>query len=460
MEYVNTIITSPDANAFFGNNHPFLDSLLLEATLRFIALKHHQGDIETLKPIKVETSQTYEHNGGNSSANYAKEHGIELFILTASRGAQLLTINEDGWTSLDTPPYPVAPFLSSASETRVYANAEIKSTVIFVRQATPRWINMLCSSIFRVLPWRFEDMTDDETALFRAISKKDNEAFMKIINDSCSNYDFKGSRFKRTLIGWNDGYRKQQIGQLQSNIESLHNSINENQQRIAKALRDIEMSSTNLLALQSQANSKDDSVYRFFMSHKNITISKTNLGTGSGNVMEYAITETIEYYDSDAFLRMYNNEGSSIGCANEFVRKILFAIFAENKGVFRVESMFKLVNLSSLDVMRHSRTGVFEQTHLAHPHLVHYGCLGGNSRYISEFLQKGNWDMAIEQSIAATKNINFGDAAVISQFVRDVGSAYQNHYRCIIADNGKEMTPKEFLSYISETETNEVIENG
>lgn len=462
MDCVNTIITSSNANVFFGNDSSPLGSVTLGATLRFIALKHHQGEIETIKPIKVYTNQFSEYNNGNYYAQHAKDNGIELLILTAPRGAQLLTITEDGWASLDTPPYPVAPFLTAASETRVYSNAAIKSTVIIVRQATDKWIDKLCSSLFRVLPWYFEGgMSDDETALFKSISKGDAETFNSIINNLCAPYDFKSSRFKKTLIGWNDGYRKKQIATLQNNIESLHNSVTDYQQNIERCLRDIEMSSTNLLALQAQGNSADDSVYKFFMSHSNIVIHKTTLGSGEGNVMEYAVLDTIEYYDSDAFLRLYKNTGSSIGGADENVKKILYAVFADNKGVFKVESMFKLTNLSSLNVMRHSRTGKYEKTHLAHPHLVHYGCLGGNSSYISNFLQQGNWDMAIEQSVAATKNINFGDAVVISQFVSDVRRALDyNNCKCIIADNGTEMTPAEFLAYISENNENEDATNG
>ena len=461
MDYVNNIITSSDADVFFGNNMS-LRNLTLASTLRFIALKHHQGEIETLKAIKAESMEFYTHNSGNAYAQHAKDNGIELLILTAPRGAQLLTITEDGWASLDTPPYPVAPFLSAASETRVYSNAAIKSTVIIVRQATDKWIDKLCSSLFRVLPWYFEGgMSDDETALFKSISKGDAETFNSIINNLCAPYDFKSSRFKKTLIGWNDGYRKKQIATLQNNIKSLHNSVTDYQQNIERCLRDIEMSSTNLLALQAQGNSADDSVYKFFMSHSNIVIHKTTLGSGEGNVMEYAVLDTIEYYDSDAFLRLYKNTGSSIGGADENVKKILYAVFADNKGVFKVESMFKLTNLSSLNVMRHSRTGKYEKTHLAHPHLVHYGCLGGNSSYISNFLQQGNWDMAIEQSVAATKNINFGDAVVISQFVSDVRRALDyNNCKCIIADNGTEMTPAEFLAYISENNENEDATNG
>ena len=48
MESVNTIITGSNANVFFGTDSSPLGSLTLGATLRFIALKHHQGDIERL----------------------------------------------------------------------------------------------------------------------------------------------------------------------------------------------------------------------------------------------------------------------------------------------------------------------------------------------------------------------------------------------------------------------------
>lgn len=62
MESVNTIITGSNANVFFGTDSSPLGSLTLGATLRFIALKHHQGDIETIKPIKVMTNQFSEYN--------------------------------------------------------------------------------------------------------------------------------------------------------------------------------------------------------------------------------------------------------------------------------------------------------------------------------------------------------------------------------------------------------------
>lgn len=464
MNYVNTIITSPDATALFGGDGDLLlGCYTLEAVLRFIALKHHQGGIETIKPIECHASRFYEGDNGNKYARYAKEHGIELYILSAPRGAQLPTINEEGWVALDTPPYPVAPYLSGASETRVYTNTTSKCTIVFVRNASSeKWMDMFCSSMFRILPWYFADgISEDEKNLFKAINSNDGKAFAKIINDLCAAYDFKDARLKKSLIGWNDGRRKRQIKILKNNAGKTLQRIESHQQDITKLLNELDTYNVNLLALQAQEDSTDDSVYKFFINHPNIVVLDITPGCDDGNVMEYCVLETLEYYDRDEFLRVYNNKNSNIGCADNDVREILFAIFGlgESRGAFRVESMFRLTNLSGLNVLRNSRSHQYDNTYLPHPHLVTYGCLGGNSKYITEYMQQGNWDLAIEQSIAATKNINFGDSTVVGSFVGDI----YNHMcdcRCILADNGKEMTPTEFLAYIRMTKENEDIKNG
>lgn len=460
MDYVNTTITGSNADVFFGNDSTPLGSRTLGATLRFIALKHHQGEIETIKPIKIATDQFYDRNNGNSHAQTAKAHGIELYILSAPRGAQLPTINEDGWVSMDTPPYPVTAFLSPISETRIYSNDEIKSTVIFVRNPTERWVDALCSTMFRILPWHFKgDISDDETALFKAINKRDVETFNNIINALCAKYDFQAARFKKVLIGWNDGYRKKQIAYLKSQCDECHNTIERLQKDIANYLNALNQNSVNLEALIAQGDSVDDSVYKFFMTHKQISICRTEQNS-DGNVMQYCVAETIEYFDTDAFMRVYKNSNSSIGSAPKDVKDIFHAVFADNKGVFKVEGMFRLANISSIRALSHSTSGRFSDTRLPHPHLYHHACLGGNETYINNYLRQGNWDMAIEQTIAAVKNINFGDVTVVDEFVNDVRHALDGSCKCILADNGKDMTLREFLAYIRENQENEGTENG
>ena len=159
-------------------------------------------------------------------------------------------------------------------------------------------------------------------------------------------------------------------------------------------------------------------------------------------------------------MRLYTNRHSSIGNAPKDVKDIFHAVFAEGKGMFRVEGVFRLVNLASIIARRGTTSGQFSETHMPHPHLYHHACLGGNETYINNYLKQGNWDMAIEQTIAAVKNINFGDATVIREFVEDVQNSLDSSRRCILADNGKEMTLREFLAYVRESKENEGTTNG
>ena len=54
--------------------------------------------------------------------------------------------------------------------------------------------------------------------------------------------------------------------------------------------------------------------------------------------------------------------------------------------------------------------------------------------------------MAIEQAIAATKNINFGDSIVFPKFIKDLMQSMNK--KIIIIEDGSELTPNEFLEYI------------
>lgn len=462
MENVNNVLVSSDVDLFLGCNEPSRFGDIFKATLRFIALKHHQGNIETITPIKAGHANFNNSINTSSYIGYANDNNIELFILTANSSAHLPTIDENGWISLDTPPYPVALFLSKFSETRIYVNVELKKTIVFVRTATPKWVNFLCSSMFRVLPWYYEQQPDnEETAFFRAINKNDAETFNGIIDRTCEKYNFKELLLKKYLIGWCNGYREKRIVELKQRYESVQSDIQKYEHVLADYLNQLRNICYNINTIEAQEEDEsDDTFYKFFLSHKQLEIYSIDKNASVGNIIKYCVTDTIEYFDKDEFIRVYNNRSSSIGTASEEVREILFNVFGTNRGAFRVEAIFKLVNLSSCEPVFGLRTGKYDNTHLAHPHLVYHACLGGNGSYIRQYMQSGDWDMAIEQTIAAVKNINFGDSVVIRKFVSDVQTALDLSRRCIIADNGKDMTPSEFLEYIRINNRNEDTKNG
>lgn len=459
---VNTLITGSDANALFGDDY----DNLLETTLRYIALKYHQGDIADIKPIRSNCEQFSRYADGNELAQLAENGDVdtELFIYTAPRDTKLLYIDAEGWVQLDKPPFPVSLFLSKVSETRVFINNNVKKAIIFVRNATEKWIELLCASMFRVIPWRCNngEIDKDDHLLFASICQRDSETFTSIVNSLVRKKDLKSVRLKTMLFGWGDGYREVQMQSIQNRINEYHRYIADCQNKISNYLRGLAELNVNLSALQAQNISKDDSVFKFFKTHSDIYVKTTQRDPQYGDILYYSIVDTLEYYDKDEFLRVFNNDGSHLGRAPREVRELLYAIFAENKGAIRVESYFKLINLSSLYPIERTTSGDFIDISIPHPHLYHYACLGANGNYINSYLENGDWDMAIEQTIAATKNVNFGDGAVMSKFINDLVGAYNTNIKFIVADNGTEMTFKEFLEYIRKREekTDEGTENG
>lgn len=460
MDYVDTILTSSDANNYFGTSQCCCGSKTLEATLRYIAIKNNDGDIAKTRLINVDARQAdYNVRSGNA---YTEEgyDGYELLIITPrNRGDDLLSINASGWVSLDSPPYPVAALLSAkSSETRIYVNGEKKRSIVFVKTTTENWCDLFASCLFRVLPWRFNN-EEEAAAIARAITKNQTEEFKAIINACCADFDFRGFMIRRNLIGWASAFRASQIESLERQMADYANRVRNLEAEIDDYLNKYSAANDNLLALRRSSGGDDDTLLQFFLSHHQLDVYKISSYGGGGKTLQYSIIDTIEYYDEDNFLNNYNNPKSSIGGSNPDMRRILYGIFKEHKGVIRAEAVFKLTNLSSLTPMQYERTDKYDATHLPHPHLVHHACLGGNKQYIDRYMMSGDWDMAIEQTIAAVKNVNMGDSTVVRDMVEDLGHRMDT-CSCIVADNGQAMTPRQFLQYLRRGDNNEGTTNG
>lgn len=462
MDYIQSKITSAEANTFFGverNSFP-LNSSTLEATLRYIAISHSSEPMEKVKLFNVYCDSFSGRNYGNDYAASAEEGNYDICIYESRSGAELPFVDRSGWTSMDTPPYPVAPFLSRASATNVFVNTDAKRVLVFVKRTTDKWIDLFCAIIFRVLPWVFpnDNLTDQEKAFSKAINSGDVNAFTKIVDSVCKDYDFKATMMRKVLVNWGSGYKDTQIRNLRSQYDDYQNRISSKQAEINNLLDQLSAINTNLDALLNAPDEESTALFDFFQKHKQLGIYHV-IKSSSGQTLQYYVDETIEYYDDEQFLRLYNNP-SSFFCqsATPEVKKIFYAIFAQQRGVFRSEAMFSLTNLSSLSAVSGTRCGSLNDTRLPHPHIYHHACLGSNRDQIVSYMRSGDWDLAIEQSIAAAKNINFGDSVVIREMLNDVRNRMDT-CRCIIADNGKEMTPREFLAYI-ETNNEEGVQNG
>lgn len=459
MRIGETKLTSPAADDFFADGAQTY-SQVFAATLRYLAVKRSGGITENIKPIEVRQGVTEKTAEG--CINFALSVGgdnIEnghITVLVSQPDTEQPKITDDGWTSLNDPPFPVGKFLSSFSRTSIYINKIEKRVIIFVDRISIRWSDMLAATLFRIMPWLYADgeINEEDAALFKAINYQESEKVFEILN-SVQVADFTEIQLKKQMLHWGEKIKNQRIDVLKNNIynaqsqsERYYIAICEEQDKIDRWQLEL----TAMLNHSGEDGGKE--ILNFFETHKQLSI-KTVSDSSSGGKLIFMITETLEYYDIDEFNKYYENKSSYFyDYGNEDILQIFHGIFSKQKGSFRTISAFSLTNFSSLNAVNINTIPNHPINAIPHPHLGRSSpCLGGNATPIGKYMSAGDWDLAIEQAISATKNINFGDSGVVLSTFSTVNNNMDKKF--IVADNGKDMSPKEFLVYLSESKAND-----
>lgn len=438
MDNISTKLSNYEADLVFGkseNWEVFRESTsesahLLGTILRYIALKHCNNPLNEFIPIEATVTRTL---------SWDKEITI---CVGEGRSGKVFESSKK-WIPLNVAPYPVSQFLSKHSATEVYINPSDKRAVIIVDKITPEWMLDFCSVLFRILTWRYPTgLCEDDKTFFAALSKHDISKINQLIDDKYTTFNLRDLAIKKALNGWENKFKENKINILNNKREDIGMRIRKHESELADCYSKLNsiIFETNAILSALADSIKSSELDNFFLTHKQLHVQ------GIADIpysITFSILETLEYYDKDEFLRIYNNPSSYLN-KHKDIREIFYNIFVLNKGSFRVESAFSLTDLSALYIFQQR---FFRENSLPHPHLHNYGCLGANSTPILEYMKNGDWDLAIEQAIATTKNINFGDIVTLTSFINDIEAA-KNNCKCIIADNGTEMTPSEFLQYI------------
>lgn len=435
----------PDYSTFFANN-------IYTALMRYLALKDANGDLASANPVV----QGIDYIENENHLQRAFEKGSEFELIVSSKTDKFKKPN-DNWEQLDSRPFPVALFLSKYRPTKVFINKFDKRAVVTVDKVEANWILALCSTIFRILPWRFGDsLTNDEVAIFTAINKEDYNALGELIDKFIEPYDFRAEVFAKKLIGWNDHYRKAKMETLKREIDVLYSDIISLQAQLSRCYNDIAENNTAYSALSLIEDDDPSGLFEFFNMRRQLDFIEVR-SENDGKSLIYSVTECLEDYDKDEVKKLLENRRSFMYTTTKQIRDVIKAIFIEEKATIRTNCAFKLKNLSSLEPQKNIRYSN-ASTAMNHPHIYHYGCLGGNLSYVNKFMDRGDWELAIEQTISAARNINWGDNVVMPTFLRDIERIWSSS-KCVITKDGEEMTFKEFYDKIKE-ENNPEVNNG
>ena len=426
------------------------DDYALSALMRAIAVKH-DADIKTCRTFVCcqtadRDSDILCHLNGNNCA---------IAVIECKRGffptSDILT---DGWRDVDKSKYPAGVYLSQFGKTKVFVNDSLNKVVVAVEHnANQVWLQAFMSILPRILSWYFpEQMDANEECFFKSISVGNNavteaqaeDAFRGYIKEAEEQLNIREIVLHSYLDGYEDRVRQNQISDLRDEVECISDSIEEYSRYLSDRYTALDKVKIQLDALENLTATPSSDLFDFFKNRKNIMIINV-----TDSEIKYSVLDTLEFYDEDEFNKICSNSGSYLRrICNDDDLKVLKSIFVERKGIFVTNAVFSLTSMRRVSMHRGATN---ESNALPHPHIVFYGCGGGNDSYYEQYASSGDWDLAIDQSICATKNLNFGDSTVVSKMVEWI----HNHslVPCIkMADTGKIVSYHEFSDMVLHTE--------
>lgn len=416
------------------------DQSVLSAALRYVALKHkdiNKNPAIFLRVCGVKGAQSLERAFSN-----AKEDATnELWILPESE----LPASDipAGWVYLHGVPFPVSEMLSTTYQTRCFINYEAKKCIVFTEapsESLSKWEQKLTSVLFRLLPWRFPEKIDQEDEeYFKGFYKADETSLMRtkaIEHDVIERGGWRELCYKKLAYKLLAGSSETMIAEYEKIEANRYDRIKRLIEELAYVQRTLQETQCILKNLRLGSSQQSDELLQG-LKNKSVQILHTR---ADGLVL--GICDTMDYYDEDEFHRLEQRRGSYFYMFDHFTQRVLHGIFAKNLGTFKVSSVFRFNTTTLVPADRGCYTPKLINNFLPNPHLYFYQCLGGNAVPIQEFIVKGEYDAAIQQAVAATKNINFADSTVI-QRLADWISCTPNS-RCIIARDGTEMTIQQF----------------
>lgn len=468
-------LVGDDANGVFGACQAIDNDWSLDALVRAIVLKYGNFDVEDLA-----VNAMVERRRARSRTD------MELYLSDSYMNEALTIVeclncfdeNADGGSGWKTEftfggkPFPVSQYLSQFGRTKIYMNESIKRLVAFVdRRVTNVWVQALESVMCRLMPWYYPaDLPEEEQKFYRSIAV-DNKAvapeekieiFVRYVNEIAEKVNFRDIKLHRLLDGVADRARRSRISLLSSNVSDARSTINSLTRDIAHWYSRLETTLLELNALENAEPETNDEMFKFFSSHKQVHL--LNVFDDS---LQFGVDDTLEFYDEEEFLRLLNNQRSFLYEYDESTLKGLRAIFADRKGVLRVNAVFDLLQFK---LVRPCENVSFVNGAMPNPHIYFYGCSGGNGQYYTQYANSGDWDLGVEQAISATKNLSWGDSTVCNRMIRWL---LENGDSCpciYVAENlqsiervNKEMkmvTFNEFLNMISLEETGGGEANG
>ena len=294
----------------------------------------------------------------------------------------------------------------------IYCSSTNSSLIIQTEFTTAPHLPLLSS---RLLPGLFADipLTANETALLSSIAELGNSLNVQALDSVLDEYGIKNLYYTSAVSNAITSYNNSVTLDISSKLKDLDDEINKLSRSLNRCLSEQTKLNTILGSLQPIEVVPDiaSRLIEYLANNKSVKLQSI-----INSSINYTVTTTADYFDGDIYQTYRNNRYSAISRQSADLLQILDAIFLTRSIKLAIYSSFS-IGIDNTFKIR----GDVEYTpadHLANPHIMRYQCLGTNSSEIYANLRSSNYILAIEQSIAATKNINITDSVVFTDFMQ------------------------------------------
>lgn len=300
---------------------------------------------------------------------------------------------------------------------RCFVNEEQKKTTIVVdRRLSHVLIQAVEATLPKAAPWLFVGEIKEYLGFLKTIMPKaDGEdsqikSMIDFIAEAEKKIDLRTITLHKMLDGYEDKTRNDLIKRLQSEIDGILETIERYSTELAEKYSDLDTAKTRLNAMVLLPEKNSNRMFEFFHKRDYLHVIKV-----FGSEIKYGVTGFLTNYDPEEFIRIMNSDGSYLNSLSNDLKNALKAVFVDGIATFRVNAVFRIKSGMVKSIA--DETSPESEGTIPNPHTYYYACNGANDMYYHQYAKTGDWDMAIDQSVAATQNINFGDVTVGRRFV-------------------------------------------
>lgn len=324
-----------------------------------------------------------------------------------------------------------------------------KNELIFLSYINSSILHALQMMIPRYLPSLFShaSLSEDETALLKSLGNKSSYDYERLIEQFASKFNMRDEIIRTRLKGFETAYEREEENRVTQTLAHYRKNYDEHLGQLRAIAKLIQEHLTILSGLQCRLNSSDNNtseLMNYFLCNKKLSIIRVD-----GASVEFVVRGYADVYDESAvngYAKNYNSflySNISSAVSKEDMEKLYRAVFNDRLYSLCICAAFTL-DLKNGVAPRQDYTFPPEcKDYLPNPHIQEYGCMGGYSHRIAEYLYNKDYVGAIEQTSVSARNLNFHDSAVMEKFSYSLSCT---HVKCIEDADGNHMSPRAAIS--------------